>query len=447
MSRTVIRLDPLVDENGEDRVQFRPDEPVDVPEHRSWRMLSCDPGQGPFADLAAVAPGEEDPLGSELVKTVGEAIHAALCKHPGVQQALDRAANVPVGSVHPIHLVTTALWAESIPWEALHHPTGRFLALDTRFPIVRSVATGSGVLVRQHDAPLRLAAILAAVDRDARGEWDALHSAITLSGLETQVTLFVAHDDLEAEVLAAGESWVEVRRVPPMVDELKALLEQMKPHILHIFSHGSAGGLLEVATPGSVNGFGDPPLFLEPQHLEMLADDVWLVTLDACEGASPMEGVHSLAFTLVERGVPAAIGMREVIDSGDANSFCRAFYTSALSDLAGRLLPGTSESVDWASHLTAAREALCARLAGPARLTAGKQKPWTLPVLYRQAEDLVIETPAPTQPLAPDEREELLNGITSLRQLLQTLHPDTPEVVRENLRAQIETLEQQLQGN
>lgn len=448
MSRTVIRLEEWGDQNGEVHVNFRPEEPADVPERLRWRTLDSIHALPPFIDLAAVTPGQAIPNGNSLTKTVGQEIHKALSLHPGVAQALDRAANVAPGGVHPIHLLTSALDAEAVPWEALHHPLGNFLGLDPRFAIARAVNSGSGELERVLDAPLRIVAILAAADRDARGEWAALRGAINSAGLECHVTLFVAQDDLENEVNATHDAWVELRRVPPTKDELVAALQGLRPHILHVYSHGSAlgGGFLEIATPGSVNGFGDPPLYLEARHLAALQDSVWLMTFNACEGASPAGGVHSLAYSLVESGAPAAIGMREVIDSLDANIFCQSFYTSAFADLAQKLLPGTQVPVDWARYLATAREALCAGIAGPASATAGQQKPWTLPVLYRRTEELVIRTPGDIPGVDQEARAHALGELEVFRHALANLHPDNPPVVRVQLEASIAALEAQILG-
>jgi hypothetical protein len=446
MTRTVIRMEEWGDGEGGVRVNFRPDEPNDVKDRMRWRTLSCASGQAPFTDLAAIAPGEKQALAGDLVRTVGTAIHAALSQHPGVAEALDRAAQSAPGERHPIHLLTSALDAEVFPWEAMHHPKGRFLGLDPRFAIARAIATGGGALERTHDAPLRMTAILAAADRDAHGEWHALRDAITAGGLEVHLTLFVAHDDLEASALAGKHSWVNVHRVPPTKEELIATLRQSRPNLLHVYSHGTAqgGGFIEIATPGSVAGFTDQLLYLEARHLAELQGDVWLITLDACEGATPSDGVHSLAYTLVECGVPAAIGMREAIDSADANTFCRAFYAQAFGALAQQLLPGTRVTLDWAPYVAAAREALCARLPGPSSVTASKQKPWTLPVLYRRAEELVIFTPSTTPTLDADERARLLGELEVFRRALSELHPDNPPVVRAQLEQAIAARETRL---
>jgi hypothetical protein len=291
-----------------------------------------------------------------------------------------------------------------------------------------------------------MTAILAATDRDARGEWEALRDAIEAGGLEAHLTVFVADDALEQAVAADAKAWVTIGRVPPTKEELLTALERARPQVLHVFSHGTAedGGFLEVSTPGSA--FGDPPLYLEARHVADLRDELWLVTLDACEGATPAGGVHSFAYNLVDSGVPAAIGMREVIDQGDANMFCRAFYTRALSRLAQELLPGTTVEVGWAGAAAAAREALCARVPGPAATTAAFQKPWTLPVLYARSGRFLVDTPAPTPGLDADERERLAAELEAFRRALQNLHPDSPPLVRGQLQEQITRLKSALLG-
>jgi hypothetical protein len=149
---------------------------------------------------------------------------------------------------------------------------------------------------------------------------------------------------------------------------------------------------------------------------------------------------------LVESGVPAAIGMREVIDSADANVFCRALYSAALGALAQELTPGTRDAVDWAHYVSSAREALCARLPGPPSASASKQKSWTLPVLYRRAEDLVIFTPDAAPTVGADERKRLIGELEVFRRALAELHPDNPALVRDQLEQAIEQREARLRG-
>jgi len=303
MTRTIIRLEEHGDDAGAIRVNFRPEEPRNVADRMRWRTLTCGPGMAPFSGLAAVAPGVRAPLNDDLVKGVGQALFTALSQHVGVEQALSLAVMAPAGELRPVHLLTSAMDAESLPWEALYHPLARFMGLDPRFQIARAVGTGGGVVERMHDGPVRIAAILAAADRDARGEWAALRRAVEASGLELRVTLFFVDDELEAEALEAADSWLEFRRVPDTKEELVAALERLRPNLLHVYSHGSAqgSGFLEIATPASHAGFGASPIYLEARHLAGLCEHLWLVTLDACEGASPAEGVHSLAYTLVDR--------------------------------------------------------------------------------------------------------------------------------------------------
>ena len=60
--RTVIRLEEWSNGSDDVRVNFRPEEPDDVPSRLQWRTLTCDPATAPFVDLKAIAAGAHDPL-------------------------------------------------------------------------------------------------------------------------------------------------------------------------------------------------------------------------------------------------------------------------------------------------------------------------------------------------------------------------------------------------
>lgn len=445
MTRTVIRIEELVNQNDDTQVLLRPEEPQDVKDFGRPHELGCRADLSPFTDLAAVAPGNKAAIPNALVRTVGESVYQGLSAHGGVMEALERASRAKVGTVHPIFVASNAMDAEALPFEVLYHPTAEFLGLDPRWPIARMVGQGKGIIARFVKLPVRIAVVLAAADRDAIPEWEALRAAIIGSNLQVDVTLFAAKDDLEHHVAVQAEPWVRVRRVPLSVEDLVGELTRLRPQLLHVFSHGSAKyqGFLEIATRNSVN-LGDAPLYVTARDLARLRDLVWLVTLDACEGAMPAGEVHSLAYSLVEDGVQAAIGMREVIDSADASHFCHAFYQKALSGLTAGLVPGSRVAPDWSEPLRAARAALCARALGPTSIVASSYKPWTLPVLCRRSEDFIVQVGYPGLAISEADQERVFADIDTMQQLRDGLPPDTPAATKAILEAAIAEVRKRL---
>jgi hypothetical protein len=445
MTRTVIRLEELVNQRDVTQVTLRPEEPQDVSDYTSARELTCRPDAPPFADLAAVAPGSKAAIPPSLVRQVGENLYAGLTVHAGILEALDRASRTAVGTVHPILVVTEAIGAEALPFEVLYHPKAAFLGLDPRWPMARVVGFNKGTIARFVKLPLRVAVVLAAADRDGIPEWEALRKAVVASKLDVAVTVLAAQDSVADHIQIQSESWVTVRRVPLLVDDLITEIAKLRPHVVHIFSHGSATyeGFLEIATRNSVN-LGDAPLYVTASDLARLRDLVWLVTLNACEGAAPAADVHSLAHSLVKNGVPAAIGMREVIDSADASEFCFVFYKNAFGALATSLLPGARISPDWSEPLRAARAALCNGQQGPTAIVASSYKPWTLPVFYRRSENFVVQAALSGLTISDDEQEWVFADIEKMQQLREGLAPNTPPPVVASIDAEIGKARQRL---
>jgi hypothetical protein len=142
--------------------------------------------------------------------------------------------------------------------------------------------------------------------------------------------------------------------------------------------------------------------------------------------------------------VPAAIGMREVIDSADASEFCRVFYRKAFGALAGSLQPGARITPDWSEPLRAARAALCDRQHGPTAVVASSYKPWTLPVFYRRSEDFVVQAAMVGLQISDDEQERLFADIEKMLQVRAGLAPDTPAAFVALIDAEIVRARQRL---
>jgi hypothetical protein len=248
-------------------------------------------------------------------------------------------------------------------------------------------------------------------------------------------------------VAAQADPWVThpVERVPDTPDDVIQALTKLRPQLLHIFSHGSSQyqGYVELATRNSLT-FGQSPVYLTAQQLAQLRDVVWLVTVNACEGAAPAAKVHSLAYAMVEEGVPATIAMREVIDSADASCFCESFYGSALSTLAGLLVPGARVKPDWSEALRQARAALCAKNPGPTPIAAASSKPWTLPVLHRRAAEFVVQVWMPGLTISDTKQARLFADIDNMYQARDRMLPETPASMLALIDGEIANLRAQL---
>jgi hypothetical protein len=447
MSRLVICVEQLVRGTGDIDVYFRVDEPNDVVDWDKSRPLLCSPADAPFVKLAHIAAHDRNPIANELVKTVGEGVFAGLAKHLGVQEAFNRAVyshQVSDASPWPLYINIRAPAAEALPWEILYHPKGEFLSLDARWPMARMVGSGLGHIERVLELPIRLAIVLGATQLDATPEWEAIYEAISQSGLDYKILVLVAQPALEQHILNQADGKVTVEYVPPTEQVLVDRLIVFCPHFLHFFCHGSVNfdGFMEIATRNHLT-FGDDPVYLSTRELLRMRDLVWLITLDACEGATPTRELSSFSYSLVKDGVPAVIGMREPIEAFDASVFCGAFYSAALSSLAVQIGTGNAYvKLSWEFALRSARAELCGMFRGPVAITAAQHKVWTLPVLYRKPGDfnLLVKT-AGTDPA------ETLGEVNAYRQLRDGLAPSTPQEVRDHLDEFIRQAELSLYGS
>lgn len=427
MSRTTICVQQLVGVGGVQTI-FNIEEPNDVPDqHRSYIL---DATQLPEAQTDAV----------------GTAVFRRLAVHPGVAEAFRRAATqVNHPDVHPICIETSTWEAERLPWEALHDPERNlFFALDARWPIARVVAL-SGVrqsLERLLDLPLRVTAVLAARDRDAIPEWNALAAVLAAAPIPSQVQVLVAQQELFDAITSLAQPDITVDYVPPSSEQLVQRILEHRPHLLHFFCHGSAdyGGYLEVSTLPN-RDLGDPPVSLTANDIGRVASSLLLTTLNCCEGAQPSAEAHSVAFSAVKNGIPAAIGMREPIDAEDAHVFCKEFFQEALGCLAGFAGRSGKQTLDWTNTLRRARSELCGV---PLQAKARERKQWSLPVLYQRSEPLLLEIAAVASSLPEEDREYLFAALETLRARYANLHPSTPPNRRVQLAAAIQNLEQLL---
>ncbi len=451
--------------SGDPTLSVRPIEPRDVQKRHGSQAIQCDLSRPPYQELTNAVTAVGGALNSELVKTVGSHLYSELKRHPGVDDALNRAVRSPPADSWPVEFHIEPLSGiESLPLESLYHPSGQFLAFDKRFSPVRVVTSNERSSSRAFRLPLRMTAVLAAEGLDHFGEWHALRDAIEAAQLPVELTIFLAEDNLEASIAGEALAWVKTVRVPNATDKFIREIEATEPQVLHFFTHGtvSEGGYLEVMTAAMAAGHGGHPLAIAVSHLRMLLDEVLLITLNACESGKPSIGGSSMAYDLVEAGAAAAIGAREVIDNRDANEFCRSLYLAAFSNLAQQCVRNVQFELNWSPYLVSAREALCSSSGGGLAINrAGSCKSWTLPVLYQCVEPVMItiigtqateeETSSPDSvddagmlDTEGQRLDETLDEINLLTRALVGLHPDTEESVVRGIEQRLESLKSRL---
>lgn len=446
MSRTVIVVNEHhAPDDGHVNIIIKPMWPNNVQDRDSWVTLECDIKAPPISELADVNPGDEIPFSRDLVTAVGDSIRESLGKHQGISQAIDSAINTQAHETWPVQFYMSGFTTESLPLETLHCPN-TFLALEPRYSLSRVVQNTNQALLRSYIQPLKMVAVIAAADREPLSEWHSIFDSIQDSKMDVELTVMLANDELQQVIEIANLDWVKIERIPGSANELVSKILHAQPQILHFFCHGEAdqSGSLQIATPGLVSGVTDVPLFFEARHFTELRNCVWLVVLNACEGATSTDGAQSLAFSLVDAGMPAAIGVREVVGTQDASKFCNSFYSAALRDLKQQLVSNTKVTLDWAPYVSRARAAMCEAIPGPLSQTAGSQKAWTLYVLYQREDLLEVQSAPDIEGGDAVDIAELMGALQQARVLLENLHPDTPEHIRLSMQQFIDGLETQL---
>jgi hypothetical protein len=424
-----------------------------------WVSLAEPDGHPEAGDFYPFRYRSADPVPASFttgvgdVREIGTYIVSMLEHHPSVRIALDAALLASLGATTPV-LVRLAPQAEAIPWETLFG-NETFLALDKRWPIGRLSTAGPGPAVPpRFGGALRVMAVLAAAGLDATRQWEELRDTLAALPFEVQVHLLVAQDDLLATALATSQGKLAVTAdyVPPG-RELPARITAFRPNILHFFCHGGVqegAAFLDIATRSTVgDDRGGVQLELTDFPVVTVTSDLWLIVLNACQGALPTSGTASLVSALAARGVPAVSGMREAVTEDDAHAFCRGFYRALvpmLSPLADSSGPVT---VDWCDALHEARLEICGLHKGnsPWSTAARLIREWTLPVMYVQPAPFTIHPPSlPLQFaslarwLAPDERAAREAELQILRNLAAS-DLGTPDHVLRLYQDRIATLE------
>jgi hypothetical protein len=375
------------------------------------------------------------------VAKYGRLLHQKLTDaHTAVHDALENSLRASPGDVHPVYFMITADPAEGLHWEALCTDEGSFMALDRRWPIGRIAHSGRDWWAggpRPFTPPLRVLAVISALGVGGRPEWRRLYEAVQRvrqAGLPVQLRVLVGEEPLLEELRALPAGEVEFATLQGSSEELEREVNVFSPQILHFFCHGTSsfGSRLEFATIADRDDdrrtTGSVVLSAEQLVNLPAMKNLWLVTLNCCEGARPGGEVRSLAHTLVaEGGVPAVVGMAEPINASDAHAFCGAFYGAILEDIRFAVQAGRPTEVEWARGLYSPRRQLA-----EAHPDAAQNREWLLPVLYVGVTPFSIQAmEAPETPAARDRR--VREAI--VEELVRMLPMEAPAPFIEDVRA------------
>jgi hypothetical protein len=330
--------------------------------HHAEGELLLDRTAGDWAQRLARLRAPWQPPGRTFLEATGAQLFAALWRDQvrdlWLRAQADR-EGAQVGGLR-VRLSLSPPDVAALPWEALYDPDrGALLAASSAVTLVR-VAN----LLRYVGAPRPLATrlplrILAALPEDPTGQVDAAAEAARLQAALAP--------------LAGGGVHLSLLRGRFGVWELRRRLEQERPDVLHVITHGRPDGVLlwqddepQLAPVGALR------VALEA------ATTLRLLLLVACstgEAVNPSP-LASLGAQLLQTGVGAVIAMQFDIAAAAAAEFGEQFYRQLV---AGRC----AGQVDVAANY--ARSALYVR--------DGESFAYGTPVLWLNASDGRIFTP------------------------------------------------------
>lgn len=359
--------------------------------------LACSPGQNEFMSF------RQQPAAPEISAKVGKELWKALESDDRVREQL----TFLFGDGGALFIADVSAESQALPWETLCRPDGRFVALEAKLALGRTVARVEAKKLRSYtyDSPLRVLAVLAAAGGAAKDtaieEWTSLSTALFADPeIECDLRVIGCDADVKTAVEAFDQPAVADGATPRFqfldADKIKKAVKSFQPHILHFFCHGfvEPEPTLEFATRRDQALASDRGS--ETLNAEELADVVdidhslWLVNLNCCLGAAATDSSQPLAREIVREGVPAVTAMQEPIDRRDAHLFSRSFYQSFLGQIKAALDQPAPHRLSVPEALREPRKDLHdshkAQHGPPANC-----KEWSLPVVYVHYEPFELD--------------------------------------------------------
>jgi hypothetical protein len=417
---------------------------------------------------AAIKACRNEEIGSEVVRKAGSTLYRELKRHPAVSRELFRD-----GAPKSIYFQADSASIDDLPWEALHHDKHGFVALTEGWPIGRLQKPALPATKLDYDffPPVRIMILLSAPSRDpllrasAFGEWNALYTSLRaardllrakweLTDTEPiDVKVCVGETALKTQIDGIREGWLSTEMLADAIS-LNELKQNYAPHLLHIFCHGDDSGLT-LGSRADWTSKSDGSIDLAIDSIsDWLSDKLWLVTLNACGSAGNTSETINFTRRLVMAGVPAAVGMRERIDTFQAELLSRHFYQAVFSRLATLGLNEAHE-VDWARLLKPLRREIALYFHKPSNgartlppeIAKGCSH-WTLPVLYSRADPFRLRrqqgrTPNKLELIAQQQQIEF-----EMRQIAALRHLDPQDMAKMlgQMDAKLREINRQLGG-
>jgi tetratricopeptide (TPR) repeat protein len=275
--------------------------------HQTEVVVTCNDVFSHTFDLHTLIPARTNGLPHPIPDpvTYGKALYAAL--FPPDSLAYQALAAKP----RRILLVAADEELDALPWEyaSTSGPSG---CIACRCSFVRGLPT------EQRSAPptflngLHIVAVASSplshtlAPLNIQGEWTRLTEIV--GGLDRSVTL--------------ERAW------PPTIVRLRELLVGQQQRVLHFMGHGGQPAKGEAVLCFEQDDGAREDISVR-EFVQRVQSGVFLVTLNACQSATPGQTVFSnLAKALVREQVPYALGMRFFVHDDDALAFSRDFYSN-----------------------------------------------------------------------------------------------------------------------
>jgi hypothetical protein len=275
-----------------------------------------------------------------------------------------------------------------------------------------------------------------------------------------KVLVLTGQTEVDDAVKALGDDRFKTSMFADKPD-LERQVREFAPNVLHFFCHGATeqSSYLLIAT---MDDFARRPqtegFAVETREIKRLLGglldlppDIWLVTLNACRGAAAPEQGRSLVRHLASEGLPAVVGMREMVAADDSHAFAESFYEELIAKLAEVARTNDVVEIEWAELVREPRRRILDRyLQGrPAGQGARDVKEWSLPIVYVGQESFIIRNTGPANArLTEKEREEMSSELEMLKKMLaeMKLKPSTPARLLAEMDARIQFLGKALAG-